>query len=121
METKFARGVNEMRPVRLRLILAPAADVRGATDWLGALEQLRGTDQHYPWMPRQNTESMLLWAHAALDPCSGWAPKLRMNPRLDDGWPESGEKKLKDTKFQRIWIKNKMEKQKMKKLRCEGE
>ena len=40
---------------------------------------------------------------------------------LDDGWPESGEKKLKDTKFQRIWIKNKMEKQKMNKLRCEGE
>ena len=54
-----------MRPVRLRLILVPAAEVRGATDWLGALEQLRGTDQHYPWMPRQNTDSMLLWAYAA--------------------------------------------------------
>ena len=28
METKFARGINTMRPVRLRLILAPVGDVR---------------------------------------------------------------------------------------------
>ena len=54
-----------MRPVRLRLILVHAAEVRGATDWLGPLTQLRDTDQHYPWMPHQKTESMLLWAYAA--------------------------------------------------------
>ena len=54
-----------MRPVRLRLILVRAAEVRGAESWLGQLTQLRDTNQSYPWMPRQNTESMLLWAYAA--------------------------------------------------------
>ena len=56
METKFARGVNTMRPARLRLILVPAEDVRGAADWLGTMEQLRGTGQNYPWLPRQTRE-----------------------------------------------------------------
>ena len=52
-----------MKPVRLRLILVPAADVRGAESWLGPLKTCRDSGI-YPWMPRQNTESLLLWAHA---------------------------------------------------------
>ena len=51
METKFVRGVHETRPMRLRLILVPASDVRGAT---------------------QQMET--------LDPCSGWAPKTKNEP-----------------------------------------
>ena len=64
METKIGRGSAEMRPVRLRLILVHAVEVRGAESWLGPLKKFRDTNQHYPWMPRQNTESMLLWAYA---------------------------------------------------------
>ena len=65
METKVGRGSAEMRPVRLRLILVHAAEVRGAESWLGPLTQLRDTNRPCSWMPRQNTESMLLWAYAA--------------------------------------------------------
>ena len=65
METKIGRGSADMRPVRLRLILVPAVEVRGAESWLGPLQNFRDTNQPYPWMPRQNTESMLLWAYAA--------------------------------------------------------
>ena len=65
METKAGRGSADMRPVRLRLILAHAAKVRGEENWLGPLTQLRDTKQPYPWMSRQNTESMVLWAYAA--------------------------------------------------------
>ena len=54
-----------MKPVRLRLILVHAAEVRSAESWLGPLTHFRDTKQRYPWMPRQNTESMLLWAYAA--------------------------------------------------------
>ena len=64
METKIGRGSADMRPVRLRLILVHAVEVRGAESWLGPLKQFRDTNQPYPWMPRQNTESMLLWAYA---------------------------------------------------------
>ena len=53
-----------MKPVRLRLILVSSADVRGAESWLGPLKTCRDSGQIYPWMPRQNTESLLLWAYA---------------------------------------------------------
>ena len=65
METKVGGGSADMRPVRLRLVIVHAAEVRGAEDWLGPLTQLRGTNKPFPWMPRQNTESMMLWAYAA--------------------------------------------------------
>ena len=54
-----------MKPVRLRLILVAAAEVRGAESWLGPLRTCRDSGRAYPWMPRQNTESLLLWAYAA--------------------------------------------------------
>ena len=53
-----------MRPVRLQLILVHAVEVRGAESWLGPLKQFCDTNQSYPWMPRQNAESMLSWAYA---------------------------------------------------------
>ena len=65
METKIRRGSADIRPVRLRLILVHAVEVRGAESWLGPLKNFRDSDQSYPWMPRQNTESLLLWAYAA--------------------------------------------------------
>ena len=65
METKIGGRSEDMRPVRLRLILVHAVEVRGAESWLGPLKNIRDTNQAYPWMPRQNTESLLLWAFAA--------------------------------------------------------
>ena len=56
-----------MRPVRLRLLLAHAVEVRGAESWLGPLKNFRDTNQAYLWMPRQKTESLLLWAYAGGD------------------------------------------------------
>ena len=65
MATKIGGRSEDMRPVRLRLILVHAVEVRGAESWLGPLKNFRDTNQAYPWMPRQNTESLLLWAYAA--------------------------------------------------------
>ena len=53
METKIGRGSADMRPARLRLILAHAVEVRGAESWLGPLKDFRDTNQPYPWTPRQ--------------------------------------------------------------------
>ena len=44
-------GSQTMRPLRLRLILVPAEDVRGAADWLGTMVQLRRTGQNYRGYP----------------------------------------------------------------------
>ena len=65
METKLGGRSDDMRPVRLRLILVHAVEVRGAESWLGPLKTFQDANQAYPWMPRQNTESLLLWAYAA--------------------------------------------------------
>ena len=64
LKTKVGGKSADMKPVRLRLILVSAADVRGAESWLGLLKTCRDLGQIYPWMPRQNTESLLLWAYA---------------------------------------------------------
>ena len=64
LKTKIGGKSADMKPVRLRLILVAAADVRGAESWLGPLRTCRDSGQIYPWMPRQNTESLLLWAYA---------------------------------------------------------
>ena len=64
LKTKVGGKSADMKPVRLRLILVSAADVRGAESWLGPLKTCRDSGQIYPWMPRQNTESLLLWAYA---------------------------------------------------------
>ena len=65
LETKIGGKSADMKPVRLRLILVAAAEVRGAESWLGPLRTCRDSGRTYPWMPRQNTESLLLWAYAA--------------------------------------------------------
>ena len=65
METKIGGKSDDMKPVRLRLILVHAVEVRGAESWVGPLKTFRDSNQTYPWMPRQNTESLLLWAYAA--------------------------------------------------------
>ena len=87
LKTKVGGKSADMKPVRLRLILVSAADVRGAESWLGPLKTCRDSGQIYPWtqrpgllaerrsqqkkkgqiypwMLRQNTESLLLWAYA---------------------------------------------------------
>ena len=64
LKTKVGGKSADMKPVRLRLILVSAADVRGAENWLGPLKTCRDSGQIYPWMPRQKTESLLLWACA---------------------------------------------------------
>ena len=65
METKIGGKSEDMKPVRLRLILAHAVEVRGAESWVGPLKTFRDSNQTYPWMPRQYTESLQLWAYAA--------------------------------------------------------
>ena len=65
LEIKIGGRADDMKPVRLRLILAHAAEVRGAESWLGPLRTCRDSGLTYSWMPRQNTESLLLWAYAA--------------------------------------------------------
>ena len=64
LKTKVGGKSADIKSVRLRLILVSAADVRGAENWLGPLKTCRDSGQIYPWMPRQNTESLLLWAYA---------------------------------------------------------
>ena len=65
METKIGGKSDDMKPVRLRLILVDAVEVRGAESWLGPLKTFRDSNQTYAWLPRQNTESLMLWAYAA--------------------------------------------------------
>ena len=55
LETKIGGKSADMKPVRLRLILVAAADVRGAESWLDPLRTCRDSGRIYPWMPRQNT------------------------------------------------------------------
>ena len=95
MEAKIGRRPAELRSIRLRLILVHASEVRGAENWLGSLTQ-RDTYQPYPWMPRQNTESMLLWAYAA-DGDS--RPYLWLGPKSTDD---------ASTMVLRHWLMNKM-------------
>ena len=66
METKIGGKSDDMKPVRLRLILVDAAEVRGAESWLGPLKTFRDSKQTYAWLPRQNTETedLMLWAYA---------------------------------------------------------
>ena len=64
METKIGGKSDDMKPVRLRLILVDAAEVRGAESWLGPLKTFRDSKQTYAWLPRQNTEGLMLWAYA---------------------------------------------------------
>ena len=95
MEAKIGRRPAELRPIRLRLILVHASEVRGADNWLGTLTQLRDTHQPYPWMPRQNTASMPLWAYAA-DGDS--RPYLWLGPKSTDD---------ANTMVLRHWLMNK--------------
>ena len=95
MEAKIGRRPAELRPIRLRLILVHASEVRGAENWIGTLTQLRDTHQPYPWMPRQNTASMLLWAYAA-DGDS--RPYLWLGPKSTDD---------ANTMVLRRWLMNK--------------
>ena len=77
LETKIEGKSADMKPVRLRLILVPAVEIRGAESWLGPLRTFGDLGQTYPWMPRQNTESLLLWAYAA----DGDSPFLWLGPK----------------------------------------
>ena len=62
LKTKVGGKSADMKSIRL--ILVSAADVRGAENWLGPLKTCRDSGQIYPWLPRENTESLLLWAYA---------------------------------------------------------
>ena len=59
-KTKIGGRSDDMKPVRLRLILVHAVEVRGAESWLGSLKTFRDSNQTYPWMPCENTESLML-------------------------------------------------------------
>ena len=83
METKMGGRSDDMRPVRLRLILVHAVEVRGGESWLRPFKNFRDTNQTYPWMPRQNTESLLLWAYAA-DGDGDSRPFLWLGPKSDE-------------------------------------
>ena len=47
METKIGGKSDDMKPVRLRLILVDAVEVRGAESWLGPLKTFRDSNQTY--------------------------------------------------------------------------